>query len=366
MFKLGKGTRPKWGGTSVTIIAMTPAYNEADFIGATVNALKAQTIPPDRIIVIANNCTDNTAMIAKEHGAEVIDLPVCEGRKAGALNTALEQILPTLDDDDYVFVQDADTLLVPDFFRLAFECMAADPKVVICGRYAAHYSRNPLIILQRNEFARDGRMTTRRFEKTHILVGTSSMFPVYILRAVVQAREQGRIPGHGYVYDPESVTEDFRLTLDLKTIGYRTMSPNGAEAITAAMPTLPMLWKQRIRWMRGGIEDLRLYGHTKVTRGFHLRRAYIMFGFVSFLLFVATFTASVLMQRTLQISMPWVILTSIFVVARVVEVRKAGRLNMIIAAMLLPEIFYNIFHQAVFITAWFKSLGQKPAAWHET
>jgi len=350
----------------VKLIALTPAHNEADYIGATVDALLAQTRPPDEIIVVCDNCTDNTAVIAAKHGASVVTTVGNTGRKAGALNFALARVLPDLEDTDYVFIQDADTVLVPNFFELAFDCMATDNKIVVCGRYAAKPSRNPLIILQRNEFARDGRMTMRRTERTHILVGTSTMFPVSTLRHVSRAREAGEIPGSGYVYDPDSVTEDFRLTLDLKTLGYRTMSPNGAEAITDAMPTLSMLWAQRIRWMRGGIEDLRLYGWTPVTRGFHLRRAYIVFGAVSLLLTATVMTASVLEQGTIQISVPWLILTLIFIMSRVVEVRRAGKLGMLVAAIMLPEIGYNIFHQVVFIAAWFKSLSRKQAEWVET
>ena len=331
------------------------------------DALHAQTLPPDRVIVVANNCTDLTAQVAAGHGAEVIDLPHCEGRKAGALNTALARILPDLDDTDYMFVQDADTILVPDFLRLALECARVDRHRVVCGRYAAVKSRNPLIVLQRCEFSRDGRATSRRWERTHILVGTSSLFPVHALRDVIAARASGELPGTGgYVYLPSSVTEDFELSLALKTLGYRTMSPDGAEAVTDAMHTVPDLWHQRIRWMRGGVEDLRLYGRRPVTRGFHLRRPVHRVRGRILAAVPRHADRDAGHRRDGETSLPWMILTAVFIACRVTEVRKAGPASMICAGLLIPEMAYNTFAQVVFVTAWAESFSRKPAAWVET
>ena len=215
-------------------------------------------------------------------------------------------------------------------------------------------------------FQRDGRATTRRRERTHILVGTSSLFPVLALRTIIAARKAGGLPGGGYVYRPSSVTEDFDLSLALKMLGYVTMSPDGADAVTDAMHTIPDLWHQRIRWMRGGVEDLRLYGRRPVTRGFHLRRAYIVFGVASLLLFLGTLTATLVTAGSVSTSLPWMILTAVFIADRVIEVREAGPASMICAGLLIPEMAYNAFAQVVFVTAWFESWSRKPAAWVET
>jgi glycosyltransferase involved in cell wall biosynthesis len=55
-------------GVSVVI----PAYNEEKYIGDCLKSLRNQTIPPDEIIVVDNNSTDDTAEIAKKFGAIVI------------------------------------------------------------------------------------------------------------------------------------------------------------------------------------------------------------------------------------------------------------------------------------------------------
>ncbi len=47
---------------SVSIII--PAYNEADIIGNCLDSIAAQTVAPKEVIVVDNNCTDNTVVIA--------------------------------------------------------------------------------------------------------------------------------------------------------------------------------------------------------------------------------------------------------------------------------------------------------------
>ena len=59
--------------TLISIII--PAHNEENYLGDTLGALRAQTYPYYEVIVVANGCTDNTAGIARDHGARLIDLP---------------------------------------------------------------------------------------------------------------------------------------------------------------------------------------------------------------------------------------------------------------------------------------------------
>ena len=57
-------TRGVFGGP-VTVTVLIPAHNEAASIGATLDSLRAQEPAPDRVIVIADNCTDTTEAIAR-------------------------------------------------------------------------------------------------------------------------------------------------------------------------------------------------------------------------------------------------------------------------------------------------------------
>lgn len=55
------------------IAVLVPAHNEKLHIGATVAALKAQLGKEDRLLVVADNCSDNTADLARQAGAEVLE-----------------------------------------------------------------------------------------------------------------------------------------------------------------------------------------------------------------------------------------------------------------------------------------------------
>lgn len=82
-------------GRPTRIVALIPAHDEAVSIKQTIAALGAQTVPADRVIVFADNCTDDTAALASAAGAEVMTTHGNRHKKAGAINYALRRILPS-------------------------------------------------------------------------------------------------------------------------------------------------------------------------------------------------------------------------------------------------------------------------------
>jgi cellulose synthase/poly-beta-1,6-N-acetylglucosamine synthase-like glycosyltransferase len=56
---------------SSSVAVLIPAHNEAAGLLATINDIKQQLRPADRLLVVADNCTDETAAIAISGGAEV-------------------------------------------------------------------------------------------------------------------------------------------------------------------------------------------------------------------------------------------------------------------------------------------------------
>lgn len=101
------------------LVVLIPAHNEADRIGAAIEGLWRQTRKPDLIVVVTDNCTDDTAAVAASHGAEVFATRGNPHKKAGALNQAIDWVLPHLDERDLLLVQDADTVLNPWFSETA-------------------------------------------------------------------------------------------------------------------------------------------------------------------------------------------------------------------------------------------------------
>ncbi|MFW5878249.1 MAG: glycosyltransferase family 2 protein, partial [Myxococcota bacterium] len=96
-----------------------PAHDEEEGIGATVDSISRVDYPTSRrrIIVVADNCSDDTAAIAKKHGAVVWERrnPRLRG-KGYALAWAFDR---SLDEDlaDAVVVIDADTLVSRNLLR---------------------------------------------------------------------------------------------------------------------------------------------------------------------------------------------------------------------------------------------------------
>ena len=350
----------------MSVTALIPAHNEDQWIEKVVRNLWAQTCPPSRIVVAANGCTDNTAGRASAAGAVVFTSPKDPHKKAGALNKALARILPDLEDDDYVFIQDADTLPVPGWLESALELTEANPLVVASGRYASPPTGWSLLrIVQENEFARDGRSIDRRQDRTRIVVGTSALFRVSILRAVIAARVSGRLPGPRVpeVFSVQSITEDYELTLAFKTLGFQTMSPRACDAVTDVMTTVPALWTQRIRWQRGAFTDLRTYGLNKVTGWYYASQLLGLLGMLTVVLVAAQIILVVHTYGHYSPAMVWLATMPLFIAYRVLTVVRTGWKGMLVAGLMVPEFVYDFFRYGVYLTSVCKVITRTETKW---
>jgi glycosyltransferase involved in cell wall biosynthesis len=89
------------------IAVLVPAHDEAEGIVATINSILPQLKLGDRLIVVADNCTDNTAEIAIANGAEAIERHDLANRGKGyALDFGLRFIAQN--PPDVVVIIDAD------------------------------------------------------------------------------------------------------------------------------------------------------------------------------------------------------------------------------------------------------------------
>jgi cellulose synthase/poly-beta-1,6-N-acetylglucosamine synthase-like glycosyltransferase len=348
------------------ITALIPAHNEAEWIHKIVRNLQNQTRPPDRIIIMSDNSTDDTMELTRQAGAEAWESVDNTMMKAGALNQALGEILPDLEDEDFIFMQDADTLPAPTWLAVALTWQEGHPDSVVSGRYASPPTGASLLrIVQENEFARDGRAINRRSNHTRIVVGTSTLFPVPVLRAVVEARAAGELPGPSTkdVYSLESITEDYELTLALKTLGYGTYSPPECDAETDVMPDIKSLWKQRKRWQRGAFTDLHKYGFTKITRWYYAAQASWVFGMVTLLMIFAQVGLVLYVNGHFKPAIIWIGTLPLFIAYRVLSVRKTGWKGMLVASLLLPEIAYDFFRYAIYLVSAFNAAFGGKAKW---
>lgn len=86
---------------------LIPAHNEAEVIVHTLRTILPQLSKLDRLLVVADNCSDETAVIAREMGAEVIERTcVAQRGKGYALDFGIRHIAK--DPREVVIVIDAD------------------------------------------------------------------------------------------------------------------------------------------------------------------------------------------------------------------------------------------------------------------
>ncbi len=154
-------------------------------------------------------------------------------------------------------------------------------------------------MLQRNEYARYARDVNRRKGKVLVLTGTATLFSVATLRHVVRARAEGLLPGDAtQVYDTKVLTEDNELTLALLHLGYKVVSPKGARLTTEVMVSWGDLYRQRLRWKRGAVENLKDYGFTRITASYWMRQFVTFFGILVTAIYLASFAWSLTADRT--------------------------------------------------------------------
>jgi poly-beta-1,6-N-acetyl-D-glucosamine synthase len=344
------------------LAVVIPAHNEAGSIAATITSLRLQSLPPDEILVVCDNCTDNTAGIATRLGVRVIATAGNRDKKAGALNQALSWVLPALSPDDFVLTMDADSALSPDWLATAVDVLSRDKRVgAVCGSFYGEPGCGILGQIQRNEYLRYARTVQRRWQAL-VLSGTGTLFRVRLLRDI--ARERGhRLPGtRGQIYSQQSITEDDEITLAAKTLGWRCMSPAGCGTTTEVMPDVRALYRQRLRWQKGTIGDLRVYGVTKVTAFYWLRQLGIYTSLMTSLACVAIIGAG--LAEHVGISVPWTIgITGIAFVERTWTVRRAGWRGILLAMLVLPEMVYDLFRAWVFFNALRADLLRREIGW---
>jgi cellulose synthase/poly-beta-1,6-N-acetylglucosamine synthase-like glycosyltransferase len=348
----------------VTITALIPAHNEEKLIEATIKSLMEQDRKPERVIVVADNCTDGTVALARSLGVEVFESVGNLDKKAGALNQVMATLLPNLGENDTVMVMDADTVLRQGFLKSAVRHFTEDRGLSAIGGLFFGEDRPGLLAqIQKNEYTRYSREINRRKGRVFVLTGTASIFRARALRTV--AEERGHLlPGlNGQVYDTHALTEDNELTLALKSLGALMSSPPDCMVETELMPSLPALWRQRLRWERGAMENIATYGITSTTARYwsqQLGLAYSVFALWTYFLLIVL----QLVSTDTWIWYPfWLLMGAVFIAEKVWTVRDAGWKSKLLAATLFIELLYDTFLGIIFVKGSIDMALRKQAHW---
>jgi cellulose synthase/poly-beta-1,6-N-acetylglucosamine synthase-like glycosyltransferase len=224
------------------IAALVPAHNEGAGLLPTLSDLKGQLRASDRLIVVADNCTDDTAKIATAAGAEVTIRN--EPAKIGK-GYALDWGLRLLEGDppDIVVMVDADCRLAPDAIdQLATSSEQSNRPVQ--ALYLMTPPKGSAINQQVATFAWRVKNWVRPLGLKALglpcqLMGTGMAFPWKILRSVELSSG--------------AIVEDLKLGLDLASAGHAPQFCPSAIVFSNFPATAEGANTQRERWEHGHI-----------------------------------------------------------------------------------------------------------------
>lgn len=333
------------------IVVLIPAYNEAGSIGATIEAALAQSVRADRIVVIPNGCTDDTAVIARSYPVTVMELPKLTHRKSEALNRAWHKYGR---DAQMIICLDADTILPDHAFGDWWSEFRQSPG--LGGSSSKFTMQDPdfLSRLQKAEFATWTDTALRR-GRTSVLAGTGCAISGSAL-ADVAARDDRDGP-----WSYTSQTEDFELTYRIRELGYYCQVSPTVRAYTDSMKDLSSLWNQRMKWQVGTIEDLLTIGVNKLT----LRDwAQQLMGLVNFALKALWIyvMAVMLFVGNVNIAWIWFMLPVLFIA---LDIKRALRIphrdwkDLLIASLFFPNEAFMWLRAGWFIRSWVDVLVSK-------
>jgi 1,2-diacylglycerol 3-beta-glucosyltransferase len=130
----GRRVPPATGERRFAVVV--PAHNEEAGIAATLDSLKNVDYPAGRreIIVIADNCTDRTAAIAREAGVTVLERTDTQNRGKGfALRWCFDRLIAEESPRDAVVIVDADTEAGTNLLRVMNAYLGLGASVVQCN-----------------------------------------------------------------------------------------------------------------------------------------------------------------------------------------------------------------------------------------
>lgn len=221
-----------------------PAHNEEKVIGNIVENLRQLNYPKEcyDVFVIADNCSDNTAKIAAQGGANVLVRYNEEKRGKGfALQWAFREVLYKKDADyDAAVIFDADNLVSMDFLKEMNNKLCEGHKVlqgyidsknpedswITCSYSIAFWSANRLF-----QCAREYLGLSCQIGGTGFCVDTD------ILKKIG--------------WEATCLVEDLEFTMKLMLNGIRVGWAHNAVVYDEKPLTMAQSWKQRRRWMQG-------------------------------------------------------------------------------------------------------------------
>ncbi|MFC6834937.1 glycosyltransferase [Halomarina ordinaria] len=227
-----------------TVSVLIPAYNEAGYVGPCIEAVLDSDYPDQRleIVVVNDGSSDGTyeeAAQYRDRGVSVYHKS--NGGKHSALNYGL-----LCSTGEYVVAIDADSHVTPTAITRLVRDLEAHPGAgAVAGNVKVTNRDNVVTWLQSLEYI----VSINTFRRMFGLLGSVPVIPGCLGGFRREALEDV------FGYDPDTVTEDYDVTVQLIKHGWRVKTSE-ATVSTEAPFTWRDLYRQRLRWYQGSFQTM--------------------------------------------------------------------------------------------------------------
>lgn len=224
------------------ITVLIPAHNEAEVLRECLDAVLAQTLPVDEIVVVADSCTDDTVAVAESYGAVVVETE--QGGKAASQDVGLAYVT-----GDILVCIDADTVIDVDVVEKFMAELAAGADATCANMLPMPQQRGFWVANRRFAYALGRywwRWSQAQVGKLMVLSGCAYALRTDTLRCI------GGFPG-------ELITCDMDLTWSLYRAGYKATFCHTALAYTYDPETFTVYTKQMRRWASGFFQNFQAH-----------------------------------------------------------------------------------------------------------
>ena len=247
-------------GATRKFAVIVPAHNEAARIGDSLESLARQSYPPEKyqVIVVADNCTDDTAAIGRARGAKVVERHDTSNRGKGyALAAGLEHLEA---DAGAVLFVDGDCTISENALAALNSVLALGARAVQC----------------RYEMAIEAGSATGAARRLALAL-------VHVVRPLAKERLRAStgLKGSGMCFDRSLIdalgwknhglAEDIEQHIALLQAGERVVYEYDVLVMGSAPTRLADAREQQERWEAGRISAASQHGFPLLLRGLRSR-----------------------------------------------------------------------------------------------
>lgn len=227
-----------------TVTVIIPCLNEERTVGKTIQSLLNLDYPKDKLSIIAvdDGSTDKTLELLKqfENKYKIVVLTKTNGGKHTALNLALEKV-----ESELVGCLDADSFVQPDTLKKIVPFFDDETTMAVTPSIRVHEPKGVLQHIQKVEY-NWGIFLRRMLSSLNAIYVTPGPFSIFRTRVF---KELG---GYRVAHN----TEDLEIALRMQKNHYRIVNSHGAHVYTVAPTKFKPLFKQRVRWSYGFLNNV--------------------------------------------------------------------------------------------------------------